>query len=258
MAFKNRVKKMLKEGKKTSGAWLQIASPFTAEIMSQAGFDWLLIDMEHGPGDILTLVSQLQAMNGTDTCALVRTPWNDFVAIKRILDTGVHGLLIPYVNTREEAEAAVRACRYPPDGIRGVAGSPRAQGFGQNVQDYLKNANDEILLITAVETPEAVANLDQILTVKGVDGIFIGPMDLASNMGYLGQPNQPEVQEVIAGIENKVFASGKILATIAGTWEQAQILYERGYQMITLMADGTSLAKLASINVAQFKENFPR
>ncbi|RLD01907.1 MAG: 2,4-dihydroxyhept-2-ene-1,7-dioic acid aldolase, partial [Chloroflexota bacterium] len=134
----------------------------------------------------------------------------------------------------------------------------RAQGFGQNVQDYLKNANDEILLITAVETPEAVANLDQILTVKGVDGIFIGPMDLASNMGYLGQPNQPEVQEVIAGIENKVFASGKILATIAGTWEQAQILYERGYQMITLMADGTSLAKLASINVAQFKENFPR
>ena len=258
MAFKNRVKKMLKEGKKTSGAWLQIASPFTAEIMSQAGFDWLLIDMEHGPGDILTLVSQLQAMNGTDTCALVRTPWNDFVAIKRILDTGVHGLLIPYVNTREEAEAAVRACRYPPDGIRGVAGSPRAQGFGQNVQDYLKNANDEILLITAVETPEAVANLDQILTVKGVDGIFIGPMDLASNMGYLGQPNQPEVQEVIAGIEKKVFASGKILATIAGTWEQAQILYERGYQMITLMADGTSLAKLASINVAQFKENFPR
>ena len=258
MTFKNRVKKLLKEGNKTSGAWLQIASPFTAEIMGRAGFDWLLIDMEHGPGNILTLVSQLQAISGTNTCALVRTPWNDFVAIKRILDTGVHGLLIPYVNTREEAEAAVRACRYPPDGIRGVAGSPRAQGFGQNVQDYLKNANDEILLITAVETPEAVANLDQILTVKGVDGIFIGPMDLASNMGYLGQPNQPEVQEVIAGIENKVFASGKILATIAGTWEQAQILYERGYQMITLMADGTSLAKLASINVAQFKENFPR
>jgi len=258
MTFKNRVKKLLKEGKKTSGAWLQIASPFTAEIMGRAGFDWLLIDMEHGPGNILTLVSQLQAISGTDTCALVRTPWNDFVAIKRILDTGVHGLLIPYVNTREEAEAAVRACRYPPEGIRGVAGSPRAQGYGQNVQEYLKSANDEILLITAVETPEAVANLDGILSVDGIDGIFIGPMDLASNMGYLGQPDQPEVQEVIAGIENKVFASGKILATIAGTWEQAQILYERGYQMITLMADGTSLAKLAAENVTHFKENFPR
>ena len=257
MTIKNRVKKLLKEGKKTSGAWLQIASPFTAEIMSRAGFDWLLIDMEHGPGDILSLVSQLQAISGTDTSVLVRTPWNDFVTIKRILDTGVHGLLIPYVNTKEEAEAAVRACRYPPDGIRGVAGSPRAQGFGQNVQDYLKNANDEILLITAVETPEAVANLDQILTVEGVDGIFIGPMDLATNMGYLGQPDQPEVQEVIAEIEKKVFASGKILATLAGTWEQAQILYERGYQMIMLMADGTSLAKLAAINVAQFKDYYP-
>ena len=258
MTFRNRVKHMLKDGKNTLGAWLQIASPFTAEIMSRAGFDWLVIDMEHGPGDILTLVSQLQAMSGTDTCALVRTPWNDFVTIKRILDTGVHGLLIPYVNTKEEAEAAVRACRYPPEGIRGVAGSPRAQGFGQNVQDYLKIANDEILLIIAVETPEAVANLDGILSVDGIDGIFIGPMDLASNMGYLGQPDQPEVQEVISGIENKMVASGKILATLAGNWEQAQVLYEKGYQIVMLMADGTSLAKLAAINVAQFKNYYPQ
>jgi 2-keto-3-deoxy-L-rhamnonate aldolase RhmA len=257
MTFKNRVKHMLKEGKKTSGAWLQIASPFTAEIMSRAGFDWLIIDMEHGPGDILALVSQLQAMNGTDTCALVRTPWNDFVAIKRILDTGVHGLLVPYVNTMEEAEAAVRACRYPPEGIRGVAGSPRAQGYGQNVQEYLKCAKDEILLITAVETPEAVANLDDILSVDGVDGIFIGPMDLATNMGYLGQPGKLEVQAVIAEIEEKVLATGKILGTLAGTWEQAHKLYKKGYQMMMLMADGTSLAKLAAKNVAQYKKHYP-
>jgi len=256
MTIKNRVKRMLKEGKKTSGAWLQIASPFTAEIMSRAGFDWLIIDMEHGPGDILSLVSQLQAMNGTDTCALVRTPWNDFVAIKRILDTGVHGLLIPYVNTKEEAEAAVRACRYPPEGIRGVAGSPRAQGYGQNVQEYLKCAGDEILLI-AVETPEAVANLDDILSVDGVDGIFIGPMDLASSMGYFCNPAQPQVQEVIRTIESKTLATGKVLATTTATWEGAQKLYERGYQMLMLMADGVSLAKLAANKVAQFKEHFP-
>lgn len=256
MSFKNRVKHVLEEGKKTSGAWLQIASPYTAEIMSRAGFDWLVIDMEHGPGDILTLVSQLQALSGADTCALVRTPWNDFVTIKRILDTGVHGLLIPYVNTKEEAEAAVRACRYPPKGIRGVAGSPRAQDFGQNVQDYLKNASDEILLITSVETPDAVANLDGILSEDGVDGIFIGPMDLATNMGYLGQPGQPEVQEVIAGIEEKVLAAGKILATLAGTWEQAHTLYEKGYQMVMLMADGTSLAKVAANKVAQFNKHY--
>jgi len=257
MAFENHVKQMLKEGKKTAGAWLQIASPFTAEIMSQAGFDWLMIDMEHGPGDILTLVSQLQAMKGTDAIALVRAPWNDFVTIKRILDTGVHGLLIPYVNTREEAESAVRACRYPPQGIRGVAGSPRAQGYGQNVQAYLQQANDEVLLITAVETPTAVTNLDDILGVDGVDGIFIGPMDLATNMGHLGDPRHPEVQEAIAEIEGKVLESGKVLATISGSWEQAQRLYDKGYQMVTLMADGVSLAKLAVEKVAQFRKAYP-
>ncbi|MCK4315320.1 MAG: 2,4-dihydroxyhept-2-ene-1,7-dioic acid aldolase [Anaerolineae bacterium] len=257
MAFENRVKRMLKEGKKTAGAWLQIASPFTAEIMSQAGFDWLMIDMEHGPGDILRLIAQLQAMKGTEAAALVRAPWNDFVTIKRILDTGVHGLLIPYVNTKEEAESAVRACRYPPQGIRGVAGSPRAQGYGQNVQAYLEQANDEILLITAVETPAAAANLKEILAVDGVDGVFIGPMDLATNMGYLGDPRHPEVQETITKIEGKVLESGKILATISGSWEQAQQLYDRGYQMVMLMADGVSLAKLAADKISQFREAYP-
>ena len=257
MAFENRVKRMLKEGEKTAGAWLQIASPFTAEIMSQAGFDWLMIDMEHGPGDILRLIAQLQAMKGTEASALVRAPWNDFVTIKRILDTGVHGLLIPYVNTKEEAESAVRACRYPPQGIRGVAGSPRAQGYGQNVQAYLEQANDEILLITAVETPAAAANLEEILAVDGVDGVFIGPMDLATNMGYLGNPRHPEVQETITKIEGQVLESGKILATISGSWEQAQRLYDRGYQMVMLMADGVSLAKLAADKISQFREAYP-
>jgi 2-dehydro-3-deoxyglucarate aldolase/4-hydroxy-2-oxoheptanedioate aldolase len=258
VAFVNRVKQLLSEGNKTAGAWLQTASPIAAEIMSQAGFDWLMIDMEHGPGDILTLITQLQAMKGSEVAAVVRAPWNDFVTIKRILDTGVHGLLIPYVNTREEAESAVRACRYPPQGIRGVAGSPRAQGYGQNVQAYLQQANSEILLITAVETPTAVVNLDSILAVDGVDGIFIGPMDLATNMGHLGDPRHSEVQEAIAEIEGKVLETGKVLATISGNWEQAQRLYDRGYQMLMLMADGVSLAKLAAKRVAQFREAYPR
>jgi 2-dehydro-3-deoxyglucarate aldolase/4-hydroxy-2-oxoheptanedioate aldolase len=257
VAFENHVKRMLREGKKTAGAWLQIASPITAEIMSQAGFDWLMIDMEHGPVDILGLIAQLQAIKGSETAALVRAPWNDFVTIKRILDTGVHGLLIPYVNTREEAESAVSACRYPPHGIRGVAGSPRAQGYGQNVQAYLQHANRELLLITAVETPTAASNLDDILAVDGVDGIFIGPMDLATNMGHLGDPKHPDVQEAIAEIEAKVLQTGKVLATISGKWEQAQQLYDRGYQMVMLMADGVSLAKLAAEKVAQFREAYP-
>ena len=252
--FRNNLKRMLKEGKKTAGAWVQIASPFTAEILSQAGFDWLLIDMEHGPGDILTLISQLQAMKGSDASALVRAPWNDFVIIKRILDTGVHGVLVPYVNTKEEVETAVRACRYPREGIRGVAGSPRAQGYGQNVMDYLRRANEEILLITAVESREAVSNLDEILEVPELDGVFIGPMDLSTNMGHMGNADHSEVKEAIVTVERKVLEAGKVLSTISGSWEQAEQLYERGYQMVTLMADGISLGRLAATKLAQFRE----
>lgn len=256
-AFENPVKRKLKAGQRTVGAWLQIASPFTAEIMSRAGFDWLMIDLEHGPGDILTLVAQLHAMNGSGVTPLVRAPWNDFVTIKRILDAGVMGVLVPYVNTRAEAEAAVRACRYPPAGIRGIAGSPRAAGYGHNIMDYLRRANDEIFVIAAVETPEAVSHLDAILTVEGLDGIFIGPMDLATSMGYFANPAQAEVQAVIAAIESKVMGAKKVLGTVAGSWEQAQGLYERGYQMVMVMADGVALAKMASDTVDRFRAAYP-
>jgi 2-dehydro-3-deoxyglucarate aldolase/4-hydroxy-2-oxoheptanedioate aldolase len=254
--FQNPVKQKLRDGQKTAGAWLQTGSPITAEIMSQAGFDWLMIDMEHAPVDFMTLVSQLQAMRG-NTLPLVRAPWNDFVIIKRILDAGAFGLLVPYVNTRAEAEAAVKACKYPPEGIRGAAGSPRAAGYGQNVSNYLPYANDQILILTAVETAEAVDNLDDILTVPGLDGIFIGPMDLSTSMGHMGDPGHPEVQAAIKTIERKTLGAGKILSTIAGSWEQAQDRYEKGYQMIMLMADGVALARLAAEMVGRFREIYP-
>jgi 2-dehydro-3-deoxyglucarate aldolase/4-hydroxy-2-oxoheptanedioate aldolase len=257
MDFENKLKTKLKDGKKTIGAWVQIASPFTAEILSSAGFDWLMLDMEHGPGDILTLVSQVHAMKGTDSVPLVRTPWNDFVAIKRILDAGSQGVLVPYVNTKAEAEQAVKACKYPLEGIRGVAGSPRAPGYGQNLGKYLQRANDEIFIMTAVETPEAVANLDDILQVEGLDGIFIGPMDLASSMGHFGDPSQPDVQDAIHTIEGKVLTAGKVLSTTTGTWDGAKTLFERGYQMLMLMADGVSLTKLATQKVTEFRKHYP-
>ena len=257
MDYLNSLKANLKAGKKTIGAWGQLASPFTAEIMSTAGFDWLMLDHEHAPGDILTLISQIQAMKGTSCVPLVRAPWNDFVAIKRILDAGTQGVLIPYVNTREEAEQAVKACKYPLEGIRGVAGSPRAAGYGQNNGSYLQRANDQIFVMIAVETPEAVANLDEILQVKGLDGIFIGPMDLASSLGYFCDPAQAAVQAEIKKVEEKVFAAGKVLATTTGTWDQAQKLFERGYQMLMLMADGGALATLASQKVKQFRDVYP-
>jgi len=254
--FENRVKRMLKEGKKTAGGWLHICSPFTAEILSRAGFDWLMIDMEHGPGDILMLIAQLQAMNGSGVVPLVRPPWNDFVVIKRILDAGPYGVLIPYVNTKADAEAAVLACRYPPEGIRGVAGTTRAAGFGKNPKEYLTKANDEILIMVLIETFQAISNLDQIMDVPGVDVIFIGPTDLATSMGYLGEPNHPEVQSAIAAIESKVLKAKGVLGTVAASWEQARDLYQRGYQMVSLVHDGASLGKLATEMVAKFRGAF--
>jgi len=254
--MENKIKSLLKQGKQTAGAWLQMTSPFSAEIMARAGFDWLIVDMEHAPGDFLNLASQLQAMGKTGCVPFVRAPWNDPVAIKRILDTGVMGVLIPYVNTAEEAKNAVAACKYPPEGIRGLAGSTRAAYFGQNSMDYLKDANDEILVIIAVETGEAIDNLDEILAVEGLDGIFIGPMDLATSMGYFGDPSHPEVQQAITTVEKKTLKADKYLGTIGGSWEQAKEKYDRGYQFLMLMSDSVDLAKLAGRTFARFAEEY--
>ena len=255
--FENRAKHLLQEGKKISAAWAQMASPLSTEILCQAGFDLLILDMEHGPNDIPTLMAQMQAMNGYPAVPIVRAPWNDFVMIKRILDVGAYGVLVPYINTKEEAEQVVAACKYPPEGIRGLAGSTRAAGFGQNSRPYFKTANDEILIIAQVETEQSAANIDEILEVSGIDGIFIGPMDLATNMGHLADPSQPDVQKTINAVAEKVFKSGKFLSTISKDWNQAKLLLNQGYQMVTLLSDAVGLAGLASEKVATFRDAFP-
>jgi len=253
----NYVKKLLKEGKKVTAAWAQAASPITAEILGDAGFDAVMIDMEHGPGDIMMLINQINALKGQPAVPFVRAPWNDFVQLKKILDAGVYGVLVPYVNSAEEAEAAVKAVRYPTEGIRGVAGSPKAPHFGNNSMEYMKKANEEIFLMTAVETPEAVANLDELLKVEKLDGIFIGPMDLATSMGHFGNPQHPEVQKAIQEVEAKVFASNKILSTVAGSWEDAKKKYDRGYQLLLLMSDTVTLGKTARALTGSFADAYP-
>lgn len=255
--FENRVKRMLKARKKSAGAWAQLCSPTAAEILCRAGFDWLLIDMEHAPGDMQTLVAQLQAMGSSGVVPLVRAPWNDLVWIKRILDAGAYGVMIPYVNTREQAIAAVQACKYPPVGIRGIAGSPRAAGFGRDIAGYLKRANDEILVILQVETPQAIQNLEEIGKVPGVDALFIGPMDLAASMGHLGNPAHPEVQAAVAEVEARARALGMPLGTISAGWEQARELYDRGYQLVTLLSDAVLLSKGSADAMVKFREAFP-
>lgn len=248
------VKQKLHNGGKTIGCFLQTMSPVAAEILGHAGFDWLIVDLEHAPGDYANLQAQLQAMNGSDAVPFARAPSNDEVAIKRILDTGVIGVLVPCVNTRLEAEAAVAACKYPPQGIRGVAGSPRAAGYTGNVKAYLDSANDETIVMIAVESTEAVANLDAILSVEGLDGIFIGPMDLASSMGHLGDPGHPDARAQIAIIEEKVLASDKFLGTIATTRDKAIACFEKGYQWLVVMQDGASLLQAGSEAVQQLQD----
>lgn len=252
--MKNPVKQKLRNGQKTIGGFLQTISPVAAEIMSRCGFDWLIVDLEHAPGGFENLQSQLQAMNGSGTVPFARAPWNDAVTIKRILDTGVMGILVPYVNTRGEAEAAVAACKYPPQGVRGVAGSPRAAGYTGNVMPYLRSANDEIVVMIAVETTLAVDNLDEILAVKGLDGVFIGPVDLASSMGFLGDPSGPEVQAMIRRIEDKVIGSGKFLGTLAADWGKARACFDRGYQWMVVMQDGAALRVAGERAAGVFRE----
>jgi 2-dehydro-3-deoxyglucarate aldolase/4-hydroxy-2-oxoheptanedioate aldolase len=256
--FENPLKRSVKAGRKAVGAWAQLCSPLATEILARAGFDWLLIDMEHAPGDMMTLISQFQAMNGSGVSPVVRVPWSDLVWIKRVLDAGAYGLMIPYVNTREEAVMALRACKYPPLGIRGIAGSPRAAGYGRDVAGYLKRANDEIFIMLQVETPQAVENLEEIAKVPGVDALFIGPMDLSTSMGHFGNPAHPEVQAMIASVEGKAKKLGMPLGTISGGWDQAKTLFDRGYQLITVLSDSVLLSKAGAEVVTKFREAFPQ
>lgn len=250
----NWVKRALKEGKKTSGAWLQMCSPVAAEIMGGAGFDWILIDMEHGPGDFQMLMYQLQALSGSNSIPLVRAPWNDQVAIKRILDVGAYGVMVPWINDREQCEAAVKACKYPPQGIRGTAGPVRAAGYGRDWKEYLPRANDEIMVIIQIETITAVNNAEEILSVEGVDVAFIGPSDLSSSMGHTGNMGHPDVQEAIRRAEAAAKSKRIPLGTVCGSFEQAKELYDRGYQLVTLCADSSLITQGASALVKRFRE----
>lgn len=256
-ALYNPVKWLLKDHKKTVGAWLQLGSPMSAEILAKAQPDWLLVDLEHGPGDIMTLIAQLQAMAAYGVVPLARAPWNDFVAIKRILDAGVMGILVPYVSTREEAERAVAACKYPPEGIRGVAGSPRAAGYGMDGTRYLAAANEQILTMVQIETQRGLEEVDEIAAVEALDGIFIGPMDLSCALNHFADPKHPEVQSQIRRVEQAALAHGKFLGTVAGSMEEAQALYNRGYSLVVPMSDSTELGRAAKQTFDAFRTLYP-
>lgn len=246
----NTLKRRLKNKERVAGAWIHSCSPIAASIIANAGFDFAVMDMEHSPLDFGLLPGMIGALNGTPCVPIVRAPWNNMVDIKRILDCGAYGIHVPFVCTVEEAKQAVSYCKYPPLGVRGAAGCTYAAQFNLKRGEYFSRANDETLVMIAVENRKGAENAEAFTHIDGVDGIFIGPSDLGASMGYLNQASD-EVQRVIRGIEDVVVKSDKFLGTIANSMEEASRLYARGYNYIVVMSDVVALAGIARAQAEQ-------
>jgi 4-hydroxy-2-oxoheptanedioate aldolase len=250
----NRVKALLKAGKPTLGVVMTIPSPLAAETLARVGFDWMWIDLEHSPIDLETVDLMIQAIQGTETVPIVRVAWNRHWLAKPVLDMGAMGVMMPWINTKQEAVDAVQALRYPPEGVRGVGASVAARRWGLPTSEYLKVANREILAILQIENIEAVNQIEEILTVPGIDLIFVGPNDLASSMGLLGQPSHPRVEEAI----QKVLAATKKAKVPAGILgfgpDAANRRIEQGFQFIAVASDGSLLSSGAKDILGQIKK----
>jgi 2-keto-3-deoxy-L-rhamnonate aldolase RhmA len=250
----NRVKQLLKDGKTTCGSWVSLCSPIGAEVMGLMGFDWLLIDMEHGAGDYQTLLGQLQALAAAgETVPFVRVQWNDPVVIKRVLDIGAYGVMVPGIRTAEEARRAVAAIKYPPEGIRGLAGN-RGARYGAD-GDYVKQANNEIMMILQIETKAAIDAIDAILDVPGIDVAFLGPNDLSGDMGHVGDWNHPDVQAAIKTLEDAANRRKIALGTISRNWEFAKTYLDKGYRFQSLLGDIPFLMQGARAAVESFRKH---
>lgn len=251
---RNGFKQALAQGKRQVGIWSALASPVVAEILGGAGFAWVVIDGEHAPNDISTLVPQLQAMRGGIAEPVYRVPWNDMVTIKRALDVGARTLLVPFVQNAEEAQRAVAAIRYPPRGVRGVAVVVRASDFGR-VPRYLENAHLDTCLLVQLETRAALTQIEAIAAVDGVDGMFIGPSDLAADMGHLGNNKHPEVQAAIKDAAERIKAAGKPAGTLVRDAEDAERAFALGFTFVAAGIDVALLARNAEALAERLRGN---
>ena len=213
--FKNRLLTRLQADETSYGLWVTLESPNVTEIAVMIGLDWVCIDMEHGHLDLREVMEHVRTVRGTETNVIVRVPGNEQGLIKRVLDVGAHGIILPYVRTPEEVSAAMGIGRYPPVGYRSIGGE-RSVKWGLGLQSYLEAANEEILIIPLIETREAVERIDEILAIPGLDVIFFGPLDLSASYGYVGQWEGPGVAEKILEVKEKAAKSG-VAAGIMGT-----------------------------------------
>jgi 4-hydroxy-2-oxoheptanedioate aldolase len=241
--MRNPFKAAISRGDKVIGLWLSMAYPYSAEVCATAGFQWLLIDCEHAPNDLRSVLAQLQAVAAYPGHPVVRTVDRNPASIKQFLDMGVQTLLVPMVDTPEEALALSAATRYPPAGTRGVgAAVARASRWGAR-RDYLDTADDDVCLLLQAESVTALNNLDRICAVDGVHGIFIGPADLAASIGHRGRPDRPEVQNAIEDAIRKIVASGKAAGTLTGDPKLARRYLELGASFVAVGIDLTLLAQ---------------
>ena len=248
----NEFKRSIAAGRQQIGLWVSLASPFSAEVVAGAGFDWLLFDGEHSPNDPPLMLPQLQVAAAFPVAPVVRPAWNDKVLIKRYLDIGTQSLLIPYVQTVAEAEAAVAAIQYPPRGVRGVASTTRAAQYAR-IPDYFKVAEQELCLLVQIETRQGLDNLEAIARVPGVDGVFIGPADLAAGLGHLGDQMHPEVQSAIEDAIKRTRACGKPAGILTPDEATARKYISWGSVFTAVGLDIAILARETEKLAAKFK-----
>lgn len=252
-APENTFKQALTQGKRQIGCWMSFAEPVTAEIVGTAGFDWLVIDGEHAPNDIRSIRDQLVALASSSSHPVVRVPVGETWLIKMVLDAGAQTVLVPIVESAGQGQELVRACRYPPEGLRGVgAGAARATMYG-SVSDYIQTADQEICLLVQVENRKGLSALDEILNVEGIDGVFIGPSDLSTDMGFQGDSTAPEVREAIADAFSRIRAAGKAPGILGTSDEATQAYLDLGAQFLAVGVDVSVLANAARALAGKWK-----
>jgi 4-hydroxy-2-oxoheptanedioate aldolase len=249
----NEFKRALSSGQKMVGIWSTLGSNQVVEILGHCGFDWVLLDTEHSPTEPPDLLVQLQALSASPTTPIVRPAWNDFVLTKRVLDIGAQTILFPYVQTAADAVRAVQSTRYPPHGNRGVSGSSRAAGYGM-IPSYLARAAAEICVLVQIETAEGLGNLEAIGAVEGIDGVFIGPADLAASLGHLGNPGHPEVQAAIADALARLTAIGKPAGFLTVDEADAQRRLDAGFAFVAVGSDVNIMARNAAALRSRIKK----
>jgi len=249
----NAFKHAIAAGRPQIGLWSSIPSNYTVEIIAGAGFDWILLDTEHTPNDLESVLSQLQAAAGyPDTTAIVRVPWNDQVVLKRYLDAGVQTVLIPFVSSADEARAAVSYTRYPPKGVRGVGGTTRATRFGR-IRDYTKLVERELCVLVQVETKQGLDNIEEICAVDGIDGVFIGPADLHASLGHTGETANPEILPLIDDGIRRIRKAGKAPGVLTPAEPLARRWLDCGALFVAVGADAGLLARGAEALAQRFK-----